>query len=64
VFSEGAYLVRPDNPAHGAAQAFSLLPGQGGFVEFTVPAAGHYPFLSHLMVDAARGASGMLTVTG
>jgi nitrite reductase (NO-forming) len=64
VFSDGAYLVRPGNPARGAAQALALLPGQGGFVEFTVPAAGHDPFLSHLMVDAARGATGMLTATG
>ena len=62
VFSEGAYLVRPGNAEHGAAQVLALQPAQGGFVEFTVPAAGHYPILSHRMVDAARGAHGLLVV--
>lgn len=60
-YSDGAYLVRPDNPSRSAAQALALQPGQGGFVEFTLPEPGHYPFLSHLMVDANRGASGELT---
>lgn len=61
VFSDGAYLVCPDNLARGAAQALALQPGQGGFVEFVPPEPGHYPFMSHLMVDADRGASGELT---
>ncbi len=64
VFNDGAYLVRPDNPARGAAQTLALQPGQGGFVEFTLPEPGQYPFMSHLMVDADRGASGMLSATG
>ncbi|MBX6357856.1 MAG: multicopper oxidase domain-containing protein, partial [Micromonosporaceae bacterium] len=63
VFADGAYLVRPGNPARGAAQALALQPGQGGFVEFTLPAPGHYPFLTHLMVDAERGAAGVLAAT-
>lgn len=63
VFSEGAYLIQPGNPTKGASQALALQPGQGGFVEFTLPAPGHYPFLSHLMIDAEWGASGMLTAT-
>jgi nitrite reductase (NO-forming) len=60
VFSEGAYLLRRGNPEAGAAQVLALQPAQGGFVEFQVPAAGHYPIVSHRMVDAARGAHGIL----
>lgn len=63
VFNDGAYLVRPGNSANAAAQALALLPGQGGFVEFTIPESGHYPFLSHVMVDAERGASGVIDAT-
>jgi nitrite reductase (NO-forming) len=59
VFKEGAYLLRPDNPEHGAAQTLDLAPAQGGFVEFTLPAPGHYPFLDHAMVDAEHGAQGV-----
>jgi nitrite reductase (NO-forming) len=59
VFKEGGYLIRPGNPEHGAAQTLDLAPGQGGFVEFTLPAAGHYPFVDHAMVDAEHGAEGM-----
>ena len=58
VFAEGAYLLRPDNPEHGAAQTLSLAPAQGGFVEFTLAQPGHYPFLDHAMVDAEAGATG------
>lgn len=64
VFSEGAYLLggpdRPDGPA--GAQSLALQPGQGGFVELTFPEAGHYPFVSHIMVDAERGAAGVFDV--
>jgi nitrite reductase (NO-forming) len=59
VFAEGAFLLRPGNPEHGAAQAPELAPAQGGFVEFTLPAPGHYPFLDHAMVDAEHGAHGV-----
>jgi nitrite reductase (NO-forming) len=58
-FKEGAYLLRPGNAEHGAAQALDLTPAQGGFVEFTLPEAGHYPFVDHAMVDAERGAHGI-----
>jgi nitrite reductase (NO-forming) len=37
VFKEGAYLLRPGNAEHGAAQTLDLAPAQGGFVEFTPP---------------------------
>jgi nitrite reductase (NO-forming) len=62
VFSEGAYLLRRGNPEDGAAQVLALQPAQGGFVEFTVPAAGHYAIVSHRMADAERGAHGILLV--
>ncbi|MEE3920410.1 hypothetical protein V2I01_26025 [Micromonospora sp. BRA006-A] len=40
----------------------SLTPAGGGFVETVFPAAGHYPFVSHAMVDAERGARGLFEV--
>ncbi|HEY3534203.1 MAG TPA: multicopper oxidase domain-containing protein [Pedococcus sp.] len=64
VFKEGAYLLRQGQPGSvGGAQAIDLQPGQGGFVELTAGPAGHYPFVSHLMVDAERGAHGVLAVS-
>ncbi|MEO7069252.1 MAG: multicopper oxidase domain-containing protein [Nostocoides sp.] len=70
VWSEGAYLLRggrgPLDPAgthSGGAQALALQPGQGGFVELSPREPGHYPFVSHVMVDAERGAHGILEVT-
>ena len=59
VFAEGAYLLRRGNPEHGAAQTLELAPAQGGFVEFTLPEPGHYPFIDHAMVDAEHGAHGV-----
>ncbi|MGN6131793.1 MAG: multicopper oxidase domain-containing protein [Nocardioidaceae bacterium] len=63
VFSEGSYLLRRGNAEHGGSQALSLGPAQGGFVELTFPEAGHYPFITHVMVDAERGAHGVFEVT-
>jgi nitrite reductase (NO-forming) len=63
VFAEGAYLLRRDNPERGASQVLSLGPAQGGFVELSFRQPGHYPFVSHLMVDAERGAHGVIRVT-
>src|SRR5690606_18760373 len=62
VYSEGAYLLGgPQQPdAAGASQSLGLLPSQGGFVEFSLPEAGSYPFVSHLLVDAERGAKGTI----
>lgn len=60
VFKEGAYLLRPGNPEHGAAQTLDLAPAQGGFVEFVPPAPGHYAFLDHALVDAEHGAHGVI----
>ncbi|MGN6783087.1 MAG: multicopper oxidase domain-containing protein [Marmoricola sp.] len=62
VYSEGAYLLRP-GPLHGGSQVLQLGPAQGGFVEMRLPHPGHYAFVSHLMLDAERGAHGVLRVT-
>jgi nitrite reductase (NO-forming) len=62
VYAEGAYLLRPDDPAAGGAQVLDLGPAGGGFVELTFPEPGTYPFVSHRMVDAERGARGLFTV--
>lgn len=60
VFAEGSYLLRASDP--GGAQALGLQPAQGGFVEVVFPEAGSYPFLTHRMSDAERGARGVFYV--
>ncbi len=62
VFAEGAYRLRRGNAEDGASQALGLQPAEGGFVELSFLEAGHYPFVSHLMVDAERGAHGVFDV--
>ncbi|GEL20803.1 multicopper oxidase domain-containing protein [Pseudonocardia asaccharolytica] len=62
VYAEGAYQLRPDGGA-GGSQTLGLVPSQGGFVELVFPEAGHYPFVSHAMIDAERGAHGIIEVT-
>ena len=61
VWSEGDYRLRPGT---GGSQTLGLFAAQGGFVELTFPQPGHYPFVSHAMVDAERGAHGIIEVTG
>jgi len=63
VFSEGSWLLRPDSASHGGSQSLSLAAAQGGFVELTFSQAGRYPLVSHVMVDAERGAHGLIRVT-
>jgi nitrite reductase (NO-forming) len=63
VFKEGAYLLQPGNATRGGSQVLDLGPAQGGFVELTFPQPGHYPFVSHAMIDAERGAHGIFAVT-
>lgn len=58
-YAEGAYLLRD---GEGGAQALALMPAQGGFVELELDQPGHYPFVSHVMVDAERGAHGVIEV--
>ena len=60
VWSEGAYLLRRSTDT--GSQALGLQPAQGGFVELTFPEKGSYPFVSHLMIDAERGAHGLFAV--
>lgn len=63
VWVEGSYLLRAGGPDGSAgAQALALGAAQGGFVELEFPEAGHYPFVSHVMVDAERGAHGVFDV--
>ena len=61
-YAEGAWLLRPGT-ARGGSQSLSLGPGQGGFVETVFDEAGHYPFVSHVMADAERGAQGVVLVS-
>jgi nitrite reductase (NO-forming) len=65
VYAEGAYLLGdPSGEATtGGAQSLALGAAQGGFVELAFPEAGRYPFVSHVMVDAERGAHGVFEVT-
>ncbi|WP_146819017.1 multicopper oxidase domain-containing protein [Actinotalea fermentans] len=62
VFREGAWLLGGPGaaPTTGGAQALALQPAEGGFVELVLPEPGQYPFVSHVMVDAERGAHGLL----
>jgi nitrite reductase (NO-forming) len=60
VYVEGSYLL---SGGSGGSQTMALAPSQGGFVEMTFPEAGHYPFVSHAMVDAERGAHGVFEIT-
>ncbi|WP_125613145.1 multicopper oxidase domain-containing protein [Specibacter cremeus] len=64
VWSEGRYLLDGSDDPTAGSQALALAPAQGGFVELSFPQAGSYPFVSHYMVDAERGAHGVFKVTG
>ncbi|MFF0224010.1 multicopper oxidase domain-containing protein [Streptomyces sp. NPDC004629] len=61
VYKEGAYLLERGGP--GGSQALDLAVAQGGFVETTFPAAGHYSFVDHDMRHAEAGAMGMVEVS-
>ena len=58
-YAEGAWLLRRGD---GGAQSLALGAAQGGFVEMSFTEPGDYPFVSHVMVDAERGAHGTLRV--
>ncbi|MDJ0338713.1 multicopper oxidase domain-containing protein [Cryobacterium sp. PH31-O1] len=65
VFSEGEYLLQDGgSTGTGGAQTLALAPAQGGFVELTFTEAGNYPFVSHVMSDAEKGARGLFVVAG
>jgi nitrite reductase (NO-forming) len=61
VYREGATILSPGD--FGAAQVLDLTPAAGGYVETVFAEPGTYPFLSHSMVDADRGARGAFLVT-
>jgi nitrite reductase (NO-forming) len=61
VYKEGAYLLKPGQP--GGSQVLDLAVAEGGFVETTFPAAGHYSFVDHDMRHAQAGAMGMVEVS-
>lgn len=63
VWFEGDYLLDRRDGGDGGSQTLALAAAQGGFVELTFPEAGSYPFVSHIMVDAERGAHGIFRVT-
>lgn len=60
VYLEGGYRLRSSDP--GGSQALALQPAQGGFVELVFPEAGDYPFVTHRMSDAEKGARGVFHV--
>lgn len=60
VYREGAYALRAGDP--GGSQALALEPAQGGFVELVFPEPGDYPFVTHRMSDAEKGARGVFRV--
>ena len=67
VWAEGAYRLRdgvgPLGGRDGGSQVLALAVAQGGFVELTPREPGRYPFVTHAMADAERGARGVLQVT-
>ncbi|WP_166982201.1 multicopper oxidase domain-containing protein [Paramicrobacterium fandaimingii] len=64
VWKEGDYTLKDGGSTGvGGAQALGLAPAQGGFVELTFPEAGTYPFVSHIMSDAEKGATGAVHVS-
>ena len=63
-YREGDWLLRDGgSTGTGGAQVLSLAPAEGGFVELAFPAAGTYPFVTHVMSDAQSGAMGRFVVT-
>lgn len=68
VWFEGSWRLRqgvtPGVPGavNGGSQTLGLLASQGGFVETVFPEAGHYAMVNHQMVDAERGAHGIVQV--
>ena len=60
---EAAY--QDGNPANKMTgmQTVNVYPGGGMMVEFRIPEAGTYPFVTHAFADASKGALGVLEVT-
>ncbi|MEL4358014.1 MULTISPECIES: multicopper oxidase domain-containing protein [unclassified Luteococcus] len=68
VWFEGSWRLKqgvtPGVPGavDGGSQTLGMLASQGGFVETVFPEAGHYAMVNHQMVDAERGAHGIVQV--
>ncbi|MBK8446569.1 MAG: multicopper oxidase domain-containing protein [Micropruina sp.] len=66
VYVEGRYVLRRGRDAFGStdggSQALGLQAAQGGFVEAVFAEAGRYPMVTHIMIDAERGAHGYVQV--
>ncbi len=67
VWREGGYELKqgldPYGGTGGGSQTLALAPAEGGFVEVVFPEVGKYPVVSHVMVDAERGAHGFVVVS-
>lgn len=63
VWAEGAFLLDRRGGGDGGSQSLALGVAQEGFVEVSFPEPGHYPFVSHVMIDGERGAHGTFQVT-
>jgi nitrite reductase (NO-forming) len=62
VYAEGSYLLPRSETA--GSQVLGLTAAQGGFVELAFPEPGRYPFVTHVLSDAERGARGVIEVVG
>jgi nitrite reductase (NO-forming) len=63
VYTEGDYTLRDGgSTGTGGSQVLDLAAAQGGFVELSFGQAGNYPFVSHIMSDAEKGARGVIEV--
>ena len=58
-------MVEPGRGSHPLRdrRSLALAPAEGGFVELEFPEPGRYPVVSHVMVDAERGAHGIVEVS-
>ena len=63
VYKEGDYLLKHGgSTGSGGSQVLDLAVAQGGFVELSFTQPGDYPFVSHIMSDAEKGARGIFEV--
>lgn len=67
VFHEGAYQLLRGRDAFGTtsggSQVLDVAPASGGFVETVFPEPGHYTMVDHAMMNAERGARGIVAVS-
>lgn len=52
------------NPANYMVsnQTVTIPPGGGAVVDFTIPVAGQYPFVTHSFANASSGALGLIEI--